>query len=108
MKTKDFDALIERSVQIREQYHQLELKYHELEWTVSEDALAFLSDAGLIGRLVMAQQQRWPKAGDTLTELEHKLGECLWWLIVLAKRMDIDVHEALDGFLSDVEKQLME
>ena len=41
-----------------------------------------------------------------LAELEHKLSECIWWLIVLAERMDIDIGEALDGFLSKLEKQM--
>lgn len=54
----------------------------------------------------MAQQERWPKGADTVPELEHKLSECIWWLIVLAARMDIDISESLDTFLSKIEKQL--
>jgi len=65
-----------------------------------------LTDAGLVGRLTMSQQERWPKGGDTVSELEHKLSECLWWVIVLAKRMNIDISESLDEFLSKLEKQL--
>lgn len=106
MKDMSFSEVVERSVQIRKQYHQLERQYHEKEWTVAEDALAFLTDAGLVGRLTMSQQERWPKGGDTLSELEHKLSECLWWVIVLAERMNIDMSESLDEFLSKLEKQL--
>ncbi|SHI21427.1 MazG-like protein [Desulfosporosinus lacus] len=106
MKDMNFSEVVERSVQIRKQYHQLERQYHEKEWTVEEDALAFLTDAGLVGRLTMSQQERWPKGGDTLSELEHKLSECLWWVIVLAERMNIDISESLDVFLSKLEKQL--
>lgn len=106
MKDMNFSEVVERSVQIRKQYHQLEQQYHEKEWTVEEDALAFLTDAGLVGRLTMSQQERWPKGGDTLSELEHKLSECIWWVIVLAERMNIDISESLDGFLSKLEKQL--
>ncbi|WP_242833835.1 MazG-like protein [Desulfosporosinus sp. OT] len=102
----NFSDVVERSVQIRKHYHQLEREYHEKEWTVEEDALAFLTDAGLVGRLTMSQQERWPKGGDTLSELEHKLSECIWWVIVLAKRMNIDISESLDDFLSKLEKQL--
>jgi len=106
MKDMNFSEVVERSVQIRKQYHQLERQYHEKEWTVEEDALAFLTDAGLVGRLTMSQQERWPKGGDTLSELEHKLSECLWWVIVLAERMNLDISESLDEFLSKLEKQL--
>ncbi|AFV03248.1 hypothetical protein UNSWDHB_1651 [Dehalobacter sp. UNSWDHB] len=106
MKDMNFSEVVERSVQIRKCYHQLERQYHEKEWTVEEDALAFLTDAGLVGRLTMSQQERWPKSGETVSELEHKLGECIWWLIILAERMNIDICEALQIFLSKTEKQL--
>jgi len=106
MKNNDFKEVIERSVQLRNAYHQLEREYHEEEWTVEEDALAFLTDAGLVGRLTMSQQGRWPAGGETESELEHKLGECMWWLIVLAERMNIDSGEVLDRFLTKTEKKL--
>ncbi|MNE92562.1 hypothetical protein D3C80_1903010 [compost metagenome] len=70
---------------------------------MEEDALAFLTDAGLVGRLTMSQQGRWPKADANNAELKHKLGESIWWLIVLANRMDVNIEEALEGFLSKTE-----
>ena len=106
MKNNDFKEVIERSVKLRKAYHQLEREYHEEEWSVEEDALAFLTDAGLVGRLTMSQQGRWPAAGETESELEHKLGECMWWLIVLAERMNIDSGEVLERFLTKTEKKL--
>ena len=104
MKDINFNEAVKRSVQIRTLYHQLERQYHEKEWTVEEDALAFLTDAGLVGRLTMSQQGRWPEGGETVSELEHKLGECIWWLIILSERMNIDISEALEKFLSKTEK----
>lgn len=108
MEDMNFSNIVERSVQIREIYHRLEKQYHKNEWIVEEDALAFLTDAGLVGRLIMAQQERWPKDGDTRAELEHKLGECIWWLIILADRMNIDISKSMDDFLTKTEKQLSE
>jgi NTP pyrophosphatase (non-canonical NTP hydrolase) len=84
----------------------LEKQYHEKEWSVEEDALAFLTDAGLVGRLTMSQQGRWPTNGETVSDLEHKLGECIWWIIILAERMDIQISEAMEKFLSKTEKLL--
>ena len=101
----DLDEIIRRSLELRKKYHQLEMQHHGSEWTVSEDALAFLTDAGLVGRHVMSQQERWPKA-DTDRELEHKLGESIWWLIILADRMNIDIKQTLTNFLTKTEQQL--
>ena len=104
-KALNLNDAIYRSEEIRKLYHQLELTHHGSEWTVEEDALAFLTDAGLVGRLTMSQQGRWPKE-NTEEELSHKLGECIWWLIIIANRTGLDVNAALDGFLTKTEKLL--
>ena len=101
----DIKQVVNRSKKIRAAYHQLEQQHHGSEWTVEEDALAFLTDAGLVGRHTMAQQERWP-ANNTETGLQHKLGECIWWLTVLADRMNIDIEEAIEKFLTKTENVL--
>jgi len=105
MKITAFKEIIQRSKNIRKEYHQLEKQHHGSEWSVEEDALAFLTDAGLIGRQTMSQQGRWP-AKNTDAQLEHKLGECVWWLAVLADRMGINLEEATENFLTKTEKLL--
>ena len=105
MSKNNFDNIVKRSLELRKKYHQLEMQHHGSEWTVEEDALAFLTDAGLVGRNIMSQQQRWPKANSP-SELEHKIGESIWWLIVLANRTGLDINEAMDNFLSNTEKLL--
>lgn len=37
------------------------------------EVFTFLTDDGLVGRLTMSQQERWPKGGYTTSELEHSL-----------------------------------
>ncbi|MCW3170152.1 MazG-like protein [Chryseobacterium sp. 09-1422] len=102
MDQNNFDKIIERSLAIRKKYHQLEVQQNGKEWTLEQDALAYLSDAGLIGRNVMSHEKTWSKK-DSAEELEHKLGENIWWLIVLADRTGIDMKEALDKFLNKTE-----
>lgn len=103
-----FSELIKRSFEIRKRYHKLERLHHKSTWTVEEDALAFLSDAGLVGRLTMAQQGRWPISDEDSPDLKHKLGECMWWLIVLAERMNVDIHDALQNFVVKTESHFSE
>lgn len=107
MKKMTLNEAVTRAQDIREIFHQLEVHHHGSPWSVQEDALAFLTDAGLVGRLTMAQQGRWPMERETgQDELEHKLGECMWWLIVLGERMGIDAEGALESFLTRTERQL--
>lgn len=106
MNEPTLSELVERSKKIRARYHELEIKHHESIWSVEEDALAFLTDAGLVGRLTMDQQERWPSSSTNKTDLELKIGETMWWLIVLAERMNINSAEVLETFLSTTEKRL--
>ena len=105
MTKKSLDDVIKRSLEIRKKYHELELQHHGTEWSVEEDTLAFLTDAGLVGRNIMSQQKRWPKS-NTENELKYKLGESIWWLIVIAERSGIDIYSAINDFLEDREKLL--
>ncbi|WP_289660574.1 MazG-like protein [Flavobacterium panacagri] len=105
MASLNFEELKQRSAEIRKHYHELEVAHHGSEWTIEEDTLAFLTDAGLVGRHVMSQQGRWPKA-NTEEELKHKIGESIWWLTVLAERMNINIETVTEDFLAKTEKLL--
>jgi len=105
MTSLNFEELKQRSAAIRKRYHELEVAHHGSEWTVEEDALAFLTDAGLVGRHVMSQQGRWPKS-NTEEELKHKIGESIWWLTILAERMNINIETVTEDFLAKTEKLL--
>lgn len=100
---------IKRNLAIRESYHKLEDSLNGKRWTIEEDALGFLTDAALVGRLAMAYEKTWPTAdtkGDLNTLLPHKLGECVWWLAALADRMGIDFEKAIMDFIEEKEQDL--
>ena len=46
MENNNLDKIIERSLAIREKYHELEIQQNGSEWTLEQDALAYLTDAG--------------------------------------------------------------
>ena len=92
------------SKEIRNKYFELEKEIHGSVWSVEEDALAFLTDAGLVGRLTMDNQGRWPSTDKEL--LPSKIGECIWWLAILAERMDLSFEECVETFLTERLKNL--
>ena len=92
------------SKEIRNKYFELEKEIHGSVWSVEEDALAFLTDAGLVGRLTMDNQGRWPSTDKEL--LPSKIGECIWWLAILAERMDLSFEECVETFLTERLKDL--
>lgn len=92
------------SKEIRNKYFELEKEIHGSVWSVEEDALAFLTDASLVGRLTMDNQGRWPSTDKEL--LPSKIGECVWWLAILAERMDLSFEDCVETFLTERLKDL--
>lgn len=105
MDQNHLDEMIRRSLEIIEKYHQLEIQQNGKEWTLEQDALAYLTDAGLLGRNIMSHEKTWTKS-NSREELEHKMGENIWWLMILADRTGIDIKDALGKFLTKTENIL--
>ncbi|MEU1482801.1 hypothetical protein [Streptomyces sp. NPDC005752] len=92
----------EKALQVRAQYEQIEQRVLGRTWTLPELALGFTNDAAYVGRLVLAAERTWGIDGDVDAELRHKLAECLWWVFVLADRLDVDMPEAYEATMDRI------
>jgi NTP pyrophosphatase (non-canonical NTP hydrolase) len=52
--------------------------------------------------LALAAERTWAIDGDVDAELRHKLSECLWWVFVLADRLDVDIPEAYEVTMDQI------
>ncbi|SFL42000.1 nucleoside triphosphate pyrophosphohydrolase family protein [Pelosinus propionicus] len=102
----DFSEATEQAMHVRMLYQKLEECNHKGAWTTEEDMLAFTTDVGVLGRLVMAAEGRWVYHGDVHAELGSKLAECLWWIFVLSDRLDVDITEAFTSFIGKLNTDL--
>ncbi|WP_273706022.1 MazG-like protein [Leuconostoc mesenteroides] len=103
----EISNLNKRSMKIRNVYHQFEKSLHGSEWSKQEDVLAYLTDAGLIARLFMSKENRWPMSDSPINTKEQfgqKLAENIWWLFVIAGNEGIDLEYELNKFLTSKEK----
>lgn len=55
----------------------------------------------------MSEEGRWPKS-DSEAGLKHKLAENIWWLIVIAERSGLDIRQAMEDFLGDIDKRMID
>lgn len=95
-----------RARRVRELYHQIEERKEGSAWTVKDDMLGLVNDVGTVSRLIMATEGRWAPEGDLDALLRGKLAECLWWVLVLADRTGVDIAEAYETTLGDIEAHL--
>ncbi|GGK90799.1 hypothetical protein [Nocardia jinanensis] len=84
----------DRALEIRALYEVLEQRLNGKVWSLHELMLGFSHDVGTIGRLILAHDGTWDIDGDVAGQLQHKLAESLWWILVLSDRLDIDITEA--------------
>lgn len=99
-------AARDEALEIRALYEILEQRFNGRTWSLHELMLGFSNDVGHIGRLLLAHEGTWAIDGDPRGELEHKLSEALWWVFVLADRLDIDVSDSFARTMSMIREGL--
>ena len=95
-----------RAMEIRALYEGMEMQLNGKVWTLHELMLGFGNDVGTVGRLILAHDGTWDIGGDVDAQLKHKLSESLWWVIVIAERLGIDITEAYADTMDRIEAGL--
>jgi NTP pyrophosphatase (non-canonical NTP hydrolase) len=98
----------ETARRVRALYHQLEERHEGGRWSAKDDMLGLVNDVGTLSRLVMASGGQWAPEGDVDEQLRGKLAESLWWILVLADRLDVDIADAYTAKLGAIEAHLTE
>jgi NTP pyrophosphatase (non-canonical NTP hydrolase) len=101
----DFQNLLGRAIEIRQQYAALEEASHGRAWSRDEVAMGFVGDVGDLMKLLMALGgiRRIPDAKQKLT---HELADCLWSILVLSHLYDVDLEHAFLQTMDDLEQQI--
>jgi hypothetical protein len=95
-----------RAKHVRGLYEQMEERIHGSAWTAPELMVGFMQDVGDLGRLVMAAEGRWKHGDDLPADLGRELSECLWWVLILADRLGVDITDAFASTMADLDARL--
>lgn len=101
----EFQEIIAQARALRQKYAAMEEKRHGTSWTGEELALGFVGDVGDLAKLVVAVEGKRsiPNARERLT---HELADCLWSVIVLADRYEIDLETAFTTTMAELNQHL--
>ncbi|HKP54831.1 MAG TPA: MazG nucleotide pyrophosphohydrolase domain-containing protein [Chloroflexia bacterium] len=99
------DNLMQRALEVRERYAELEKVLYGRSWTREEVALGFVGDVGDLMKLVMASSgiRNIPDAKE---KLAHELADCLWCILVLSKMYDIDLEQTFLRTMEELEESI--
>jgi NTP pyrophosphatase (non-canonical NTP hydrolase) len=101
----DFQNIIDRALTIRRLYEEKEKQLYGSPWTREEIALGFVGDVGDLAKLVMAENGK-REIENSKEKLEHKISDCLWSLIVLAKLHDVELEQSFLNTMDKLEDDL--
>lgn len=79
------------ALQLNALYEKLEMKKYGRVWTTEELTLGFVGDVGDLAKLIQANAGI-RNIDDCRKKLGHELSDCLWSIMVLASKCDIDLE----------------
>ena len=94
----DIKVLEQRAMEIRRRYDQLERQKKRQPWTAGKLARGFKKDVSEL--LTIVEQDMVDRK-----KLSHELGDCLWSVLVIARKLDIDVERAFWTTMAEIEQR---
>lgn len=94
-----------RARAVADRYDQHHVAAGRAPWSTGDLALGFVGDVGDLAKLVMAVDGR-REIPDARDRLGHELADCLWSVLVLADRYDVDLVVEFGKMTEGIERHL--
>lgn len=105
----NFDELLNRAIQIRDKYDKLNQIKRGVTWNEQQLMAGFVGDVGDLSKIIMAKNGL-REMDDVDARLAHELSDCLWSVLVLAKKYNIDLAnefmKTMDGLDKRIDSEL--
>lgn len=100
-----FDDLVRRAVEIREKYDRLNQEKRGVSWNEQQLMAGFVGDVGDLSKIIMAKHGL-RAMDDVDAKLAHELADCLWSVMVLASKYQIDLASEFTKTMNDLGKRI--
>lgn len=103
----EFQKLVNRAMDLRNQYEKKERQLYGSPATDEDIAQGLLADANNLVKLVMAEHGKREIMHST-EKLSSQLSHCLWSVIVLATMHNVDLEQSFMETMDKLENHLLE
>lgn len=101
-----YTDLVKVAINIRELLEIFEKKTTGKVWGKKELLMGLVTDVGDLAKLILAKEGDRNFDGDINKSLRHELADCLWAIIILADKYNIDLSKALVEMADDIEYKI--
>ena len=99
-----FDEISARAVEIRAKYDELN-KRRGITWDEQHLMAGFVGDVGDLSKIIMAKHGL-RTMDDVDARLAHELSDCLWSILVLANKYNIDLVSEFTETMDMLEQRI--
>ena len=101
----EFKEIVNKARKVQKMYAELERVKHRQEWGGQQLMLGFMGDVGDLAKLVTAKEGL-REIEDVDNKLEHELVNCLWAVLVLADKYNIDLEKSFLKTMEGLEERI--
>ena len=100
-----YDELLDRAITIRNRYDELNMSKRNARWNEQQIMAGFVGDVGDLSKIIMAKHGL--RAIENVDrKLAHELSDCLWSVLVLASKYDIDLATEFMKTMDELETRI--
>jgi NTP pyrophosphatase (non-canonical NTP hydrolase) len=101
----NLDELQQRAIEIRDKYDQLNQEKRGITWNEQQLMAGFVGDVGDLSKIIMAKHGL-RAMDDVDAKLAHELSDCLWSVLVLAGKYNIDLSKEFTKTMDELDKRI--
>ena len=101
----NFDDIQKRALDIRNKYDKLNQEKRGVTWNEQQLMAGFVGDVGDLSKIIMAKHGL-RAMDDVDTKLAHELSDCLWSVLVLASKYNINLSAEFMKTMDDLDKRI--
>ena len=101
------EDIIARARHVRSLYEKYERENYGREWSTAEIVLGLMGDLGDLAKLIQAHLgiRGTRPAQEIEAELAHELADCLWSILVLSDKLQVNLEDAFVATMDELEER---
>lgn len=103
--SEQLSDLIKRAVEVRNKYDTLNKEKRNVTWNEQDLMAGFVGDVGDLSKIIMAKHGL--RAMDDIdAKLAHELSDCLWSILVLSDKYDVDISSEFQKTMNELDERI--